>query len=117
MRREEGFHLAAHGLESLVGFIENEERAAVVDEVVDLFNLLFGLGVDEEGHFSHFDSGDFGNDFGFVESEDQFGGTEPAPLHGDFGDGRIGDLDELHLSRAAGEDIAFDAPMKVNVVA
>ena len=58
--------LITHGIEALIGFVELEERASIVDQVVHFFDRFLGLSIDEQSHAADFNAGDIGDEFGLV---------------------------------------------------
>lgn len=73
------------------------------------------MGIDAENHFSCIDTGDGCGEGRVFETKGEDGGEEPAFLEFDAFDSGVRDFDEFHFV-SAGEDVAFDAPVEVDVV-
>jgi len=105
--QERGDLLVAHRFETLFLGIQEEDGAFEVDEASQLLGLLAGAVVDLHDDLAHFGDGDFAEEFGVGDAEDEFSNFPPLLDEFDVLDFTVGDDDGAHLAFATRKNVAF----------
>ena len=98
-------------------FIKEEDGTLEVDEGSELFGFLTGSVVDFYFELPHVGHGDVAEEFGVGDTEDELADFPPFFDEFDVVDFGVGKVDRFHFTFSAGEDVAFHAPRKFNVLA